>query len=84
MRTTGPHWKAPVVDEEGNQSSMNERIKVFFRNLPSTPQRWMAKYLRKRGWVCFYLEKQYRKCDPQCCWLELSENSDDKWNRNDP
>ncbi len=32
----------------------------------------MARYLRKRGWVAFYLEDQFRECK-DTCWLHLYE-----------
>jgi len=39
-------------------------------------KRWfeqlMMRYLRKRGWVVFYLEEQFRKCpDNTGCWMNL-------------
>ncbi len=32
----------------------------------------MARYLRKRGWVAFYLEPMFRECN-EMCWLHLYE-----------
>src|SRR5271167_809181 len=51
--------------------NLRERLSVFLRNLPSTHQRWMAKYLRKMGWVVFYLEPKYRSCkNADFCWMK--------------
>jgi len=33
-----------------------------WNNIITTPQRWMGYYLRRRGWVCFYLDEQARHC----------------------
>jgi len=46
------------------------KIKTFLRNLKSVHHRVMMRYLRKRGWVVFYLESQYRDCKG-VCWLKL-------------
>lgn len=42
-------------------------------NASSAPNRVMARYLRRRGWVVFYLEEQCRQCSdgPSGCWLHL-------------
>lgn len=50
-----------------------QKFICWLKNLPSTPQRWMARYLRKRGWVAFYLDPHFhgRKCDDPSCWLNL-------------
>ena len=37
----------------------------------------MMNYLRKRGWVVFYLEKQHRECKDMC-WLKLYQQEEDK------
>lgn len=34
-------------------------------------QQWMMSYLRKRGWVVFYLEKEHRTCSNTTCFLNL-------------
>jgi len=31
------------------------------------------RYLRKRGWVVFYLDEFARKCQSDFCWLNLYE-----------
>lgn len=41
-----------------------------WNNISTTPQRWAAKWLRKQGWVCFYLDPEHRHCT-KMCWLEL-------------
>jgi len=43
---------------------------MWFKNLKTFHYRIMMRYLRKRGWVVFYLEEQNRKCDGMC-WLDL-------------
>ena len=43
---------------------------VYLRNLLHIHHRIMAKFLRKRGWVVFYLEEQARECKDMC-WLKL-------------
>ena len=49
------------------------RLKVWLSNTRHFHHRIMMRYLRKRGWVVFYLEKEHRKCNGQC-WLELYES----------
>lgn len=36
-------------------------------------ERWMARFLKKRGWVVFYLDPVARHCSPAngICWLNL-------------
>lgn len=36
-------------------------------------EKWMMRYLRKRGWVVFYLDEFARKCQKGFCWLSLYE-----------
>ena len=50
-----------------------ERLKVFLENAKSFHHRIMMRYLRKRGWVVFYLEPKARICDGVTCWLKLYE-----------
>ena len=50
-----------------------EKLKVFLRNMKTFHQRIMMRYLRKRGWVVFYLEPKHRTCGHDCCWLKLYE-----------
>lgn len=49
-------------------------MKVFLHNLFRYHHRVMAKYLRKRNWVVFYLEPKYRECNEHTCWLKLYED----------
>ena len=51
---------------------MSESIRVWLNNAKSFHHRIMMRYLRKRGWVVFYLEKDARKCNDMC-WLDLHE-----------
>jgi len=51
-----------------------ERVKVFLENLKSAHHRVMMRYLRKRGWVVFYLEPENRVCNEGTCWLKLYES----------
>ena len=54
---------------------------MTWQNVWSAPNRWMARYLKKRGWVVFYLDKQYRTCDAGC-WLKLYQESERRVSRN--
>jgi hypothetical protein len=48
------------------------KITTFLSNLKSFHHRIMMRYLRKRGWVVFYLEEQCRKpCSDEGCFLNL-------------
>ncbi len=50
------------------------RLLVAARNSRSFHHRIMARFLERRGWVCFYLEEQARTCrDQGTCWLGLYE-----------
>ncbi len=42
-----------------------------WNNIVTTPNRWAAYWLRRRGWICFYLDEQARHCGPECCWMQL-------------
>jgi hypothetical protein len=48
---------------------------MILANLMTFHQRLMARFLRKRGWVVFYLDKQARHCSDDFCWLKLYEES---------
>jgi len=50
----------------------------WFRNLPRIHHRLMMQYLRKRGWVVFYLEEQARTCTNDLCWLRLYQSQSKK------
>ncbi|KKL04801.1 hypothetical protein LCGC14_2053180 [marine sediment metagenome] len=43
---------------------------TWLRNAKSFHHRLMMNYLRKRGWVVFYLEENVRECK-NMCWLKL-------------
>ena len=45
---------------------------MIWNNVITTPNRWMAYWLRRRGWVVFYLDPVARiRCAESCCWLNL-------------
>lgn len=48
-----------------------ETISTWFRNAVHFHERVMARYLRKRQWVVFYLEEEHRTCSEGFCWLKL-------------
>lgn len=50
---------------------------MIWANVLNAPNRWMANYLRRRGWVVFYLDKQARECRGGC-WLQLYEEGEAK------
>ena len=45
---------------------------MIWSNVWSAPNRWLAYYLRRQGWVVFYLDPQARACNT-VCWLSLYE-----------
>jgi len=49
---------------------------MIWSNIITIPNRWMANYLKRRGWVVFYLEKEHRTCNAKCCWLQLYEEGE--------
>jgi hypothetical protein len=48
----------------------SDTLGVWWRNAKTEHHRWMMRYLRKRGWVVFYLPEESRKCTGQC-WMDL-------------
>jgi hypothetical protein len=44
---------------------------TWLRNLRNIHHRIMMRFLRKRGWVVFYLEEEARVCNNGMCWLKL-------------
>lgn len=48
-------------------------MKVWLENLKSIHHKIMAKYLRKRGWVVFYLDEPFRICSDKngVCWMKI-------------
>jgi hypothetical protein len=52
---------------------------MIWNNVKTTHQRIMARFLRRRGWVVFYLDPEVRHCgpiSPDCCWLRLYEEGE--------
>lgn len=66
----------PKTPKPAYRTTMSERLRVWAINFSTLHQRLMARYLRKRGWVAFYLEKEHRQCDSKCCWLRLYEDGE--------
>ncbi len=50
-----------------------------WQNIKTSGNRVMAYWLRRQGWVCFYLDEQSRTCTG-LCWLEQYQASE-KLNR---
>ena len=46
---------------------------VWLKNFMNIHHRIMARFLRKRGWVVFYLEESARECKDMC-WLKLYQD----------
>ncbi len=42
-------------------------------NASSAHLRLLSRYLKRRGWVVFYLDPEARQCGSRCdgCWMEL-------------
>ncbi len=63
------------------RAEREDDMKIIWNNVWTTPNRWMASYLRRRGWVCFYLEEPSRHCGLTAptqaadCWLHLYQES---------
>lgn len=64
---------------------MHRYIPWWWNNFVSTPNRWMAYWLRRRGWVCFYLDERARNCGQQNtdCWLRLYQEGEKRAVRRD-
>ncbi len=39
-------------------------------------QQLMMRFLRRHGWVVFYLEENARVCNSGCCWLQLYQQQE--------
>ena len=52
---------------------MLEKITVWLINSKTFHHRIMSRFLRKRGWVVFYLEEENRICNGTC-WLNLYQD----------
>lgn len=46
---------------------------MIWNNVKTFHHRMLAKYLKKRGWVVFYLEEENRTCG-DTCWLKLYQD----------
>lgn len=60
-----------------------EFVWAWIRNLRSVHHRWMAAWLRRKGWVAFYLDEEARDCDggiagPDFCWLHLYRSEQER------
>lgn len=53
-----------------------ERFHVLLRNGCHIHERILARYLRKHGWVVFYLDEQNRECNNGTCWLKLYQSEE--------
>jgi len=42
---------------------------ILWENIWNIPQKLMANYLRKKGWIAFYLDDRARECKG-ICWLK--------------
>jgi hypothetical protein len=54
-------------------------MKLLWHNVRNAPQRWAAYWLRRRGWIVFYLDPQVRRdsrCKNPWCWLNLYEDAE--------
>ncbi len=58
-------------------ANMPDSVLVWLRNARSIHHRLMANYIRKRGWVAFYLEEDARVCKG-VCWLKLYQQEENK------
>jgi hypothetical protein len=52
-------------------ATLKERFKLWLRNAPGIPNRLMAAWLKRSGWVVFYLDPQALQngCKASC-WLQ--------------
>ena len=48
-----------------------DKLLTRLRNATTVHHRMMMRFLRKRGWVVFYLDEQARACQDDFCWLKL-------------
>ena len=53
---------------------------MIWNNAITAPNRWMAYWLRRRGWVCFYLDEQARNCGnpEQGCWMAIYQQGENR------
>jgi len=50
---------------------MSELIMVWINNAKTFHHRIAARFLRRCGWVVFYLPEDQRECKEGSCWLKL-------------
>ena len=62
-----------VAKLTNRRNKMKEATSVFLNNAKTFHHRIMARFLRKRKWVVFYLPPEQRVCKKGSCWLKLSE-----------
>lgn len=48
----------------------------WIHNLLVLPEQVLVNYLRKRGWVVFYLDERSRECRGDMCWLKLYQSEE--------
>lgn len=48
---------------------------MIWHNIATAHHRWFARFLRRRGWVCLYLDERSRHCSADC-WLRLYEEGE--------
>jgi len=53
---------------------MAEKLGVWLHNSMHFHERMMMRFLRRRGWVVFYLDEEARRCNGEC-WLHLYQQS---------
>ncbi len=59
-----------VYHSEIKEGVVMKHFLTWLRNAKHFHHRIMMNYLRKRGWVVFYLEENVRECR-NMCWLKL-------------
>ena len=55
---------------------MKEKIYCFLNNAKTFHHRIMARFLKKRKWVVFYLSPELRDCKDGQCWMKLATDTD--------
>ena len=53
-----------------------DRFITWLKNARHYHHRVMMRYLKRRGWVVFYLEEGHRKCNNKFCWLSLYNDTE--------
>lgn len=51
------------------------RLLIWLRNATHFHERMMMRFLRKRGWIVFYLDEQSRVCRGNTCWIKLYQQT---------